>query len=66
MLTIALCVLWIRSQWRHDVLGVHMGGKAAALWGSADGVLCLELRDEFGWRAEDPVCFHRSMGVRFA
>lgn len=66
VLTIALVLLWIRSEWRHDVLGIFTGGKSAALFGSADGVLCLELRDEFGWREDDPASFYRSMGVRFA
>jgi hypothetical protein len=66
VVAVALVALWVRSYWRHDVLGVFTGGKAAALYGSSNGVLCLELRDEFGWQDDDPTCFARSMSARRA
>jgi hypothetical protein len=66
VVTLAIMLHWVRSQWRHDVLGIFTGGTSAALFGSADGVLCLELCDEFGWRHDDPVYFVRTMAVRSA
>ena len=66
VVAVTLCVLWVRSYWRHDVLGIFIRGRTIAIFGSADGTLCVDICKEFHREAHDPLWFARSMPVREA